>query len=178
MTTTRIGLMGFGRIGRNVVRLVHHRDDLEVVAISDIADPEALTYLLKYDSIYGRFPAPASYADGKLTIGSKQAAFLKAKEPGDANWGDLGVDVVLETTSRYRIQGGPRQSSGRRSQEGRARLRAPRRLARSRSSSAGSTTTSSDLSVDIVALGSNTLECGRADPADPRREVRGASAPS
>jgi glyceraldehyde 3-phosphate dehydrogenase len=102
MTVTRIGLMGFGRIGRNVVRLTHNRDDLEVVAISDIADPEALTYLLKYDSIYGRFPAPTSYADGKLTIGSKQAAFLKAKEPGDANWGDLGVDVVLETTSRYR----------------------------------------------------------------------------
>ncbi len=102
MTTTRLGLMGFGRIGRNVFRLVHQRDDLEVVAISDIADPEALTYLLKYDSIYGRFPVPVSYADGKLTHGSKQAAFLKAKTPGEANWGELGVDVVLETTSRYR----------------------------------------------------------------------------
>jgi glyceraldehyde 3-phosphate dehydrogenase len=102
MTTTRLGLMGFGRIGRNVFRLVHQRDDLEVVAISDIADPEALTYLLKYDSIYGRFPVPVSYADGKLSHGSKHAEFLKAKTPADANWGDLGVDVVLETTSRYR----------------------------------------------------------------------------
>lgn len=102
MTTTRIGLMGFGRIGRNVVRLLHARDDLEVVAISDIADPEGLTYLLKYDSIYGRFPLPASYSDGNLVYGPKKAVFVKAREPGDANWADLGVDVVLETTSRYR----------------------------------------------------------------------------
>jgi len=102
MPTTRIGLMGFGRIGRNVMRLLHDRDDLDVVAISDIADPEALTYLLKYDSIYGRFPAPVSYTDGTLAYGSKKVAFLNARAPGDADWGQLGVDVVLETTSRYR----------------------------------------------------------------------------
>ncbi|MEX2134453.1 MAG: glyceraldehyde 3-phosphate dehydrogenase NAD-binding domain-containing protein, partial [Acidimicrobiia bacterium] len=100
MTTTRIGLMGFGRIGRNVFRLLHERDDLDVVAISDIADPNGLTYLLKYDSIYGRFPKEVEHADGALKYGSKSAAFLKAKEPGDANWGELGVDVVLETWRR------------------------------------------------------------------------------
>ena len=104
MITTRIGLMGFGRIGRNVMRLLHNRSDLEVVAISDIADPEALTYLLKYDSIYGRFPAPVSYGDGVLSYGDRNVAFLDAKEPGDADWGELGVDVVLETTSRYRTK--------------------------------------------------------------------------
>ncbi len=102
MTTTRVGLMGFGRIGRNVMRLLHDRSDLEIVAISDVADPEALTYLLKYDSLYGRFPAPVSYSDGTLSYGDKKVAWLDAKEPGDANWADLGVDVVLETTSRYR----------------------------------------------------------------------------
>lgn len=102
MTTTRIGLMGFGRIGRNVFRLVHDRDDLDVVAIADIANPEALTYLLKYDSIYGRFPVPVSYADGKLSYGEKEVSFLDAREPGDANWAGLGVDVLLETTSKYR----------------------------------------------------------------------------
>ncbi|HEY4607375.1 MAG TPA: glyceraldehyde 3-phosphate dehydrogenase NAD-binding domain-containing protein [Acidimicrobiia bacterium] len=102
MATTRIGLMGFGRIGRNVMRLLHDREDLDVVAISDIADPKALTYLLKYDSLYGRFPAPVSYSDGTLAYGSKQVAFLNAREPGDADWEALGVDVVLETTSRYR----------------------------------------------------------------------------
>jgi glyceraldehyde 3-phosphate dehydrogenase len=94
--------MGFGRIGRNVFRLVHDRDDLDVVAISDIADPDGLTYLLKYDSIYGRFPKEVEHSDGALKYGSKSAAFLNAREPGDANWDELGVDVVLETTSRYR----------------------------------------------------------------------------
>ena len=69
--TTRIGLMGFGRIGRNVFRLLHERDDLDIVAIADIAQPEALTYLLKYDSIYGRFPADISYSDGKLQYADK-----------------------------------------------------------------------------------------------------------
>lgn len=102
MTTTRIGLMGFGRIGRNVFRLVHDRDDLDVVAISDIADPDALTYLLKYDSIYGRFPVDVDHANGELKYGSKSVAFNNAKEPGDVDWADLGVDVVLETTSKYR----------------------------------------------------------------------------
>ena len=104
MTTTRIGLMGFGRIGRNVFRLVHDRDDLDVVAISDIADPNGLTYLLKYDSIYGRFPKPVEHSDGTLKYGDKTAAFLDAKEPGDADWSKHGVDVVLETTSRYRTK--------------------------------------------------------------------------
>ena len=104
MMTTRIGLMGFGRIGRNVMRLLHNRADLDIVAISDIADPEALTYLLKYDSIYGRFPAPVSYADGTLSYGDRRVAWLNAREPGDADWGELGVDVVLETTSRYRTK--------------------------------------------------------------------------
>ncbi|MDH3463690.1 MAG: glyceraldehyde-3-phosphate dehydrogenase [Acidimicrobiia bacterium] len=102
MTTTRIGLMGFGRIGRNVFRLVHDRDDVDVVAISDIADADGLTYLLKYDSIYGRFPMPTEHKDGVLHYGAKTATFVNAREPGDANWADLGVDVVLETTSRYR----------------------------------------------------------------------------
>lgn len=102
MTTTRIGLMGFGRIGRNVFRLVHDRDDLDVVAIADIANPEALTYLLKYDSIYGRFPMPVSYTEGTLSYGDKKVAFLDSRQPGEANWGELGVDVVLETTSKYR----------------------------------------------------------------------------
>jgi glyceraldehyde 3-phosphate dehydrogenase len=104
MMTTRVGLMGFGRIGRNVMRLLHNRADLDVVAISDIADPEALTYLLKYDSIYGRFPAAVSYADGTLSYGDRNVAWLDAKEPGEADWGELGVDVVLETTSRYRTK--------------------------------------------------------------------------
>jgi glyceraldehyde 3-phosphate dehydrogenase (phosphorylating) len=102
MTASRIGLMGFGRIGRNVFRLLHDRDDLDVVAIDDIADPAALTYLLKYDSIYGRFPVPVEYADGHLRYGEKTVSFSAARTPGDTSWGEFGVDIVLDTTSRYR----------------------------------------------------------------------------
>jgi len=94
--------MGFGRIGRNVFRLLHDRDDLDVVAVSDIADPSALTYLLKYDSIYGRFPIEVSYGDGVLDYGTKQVAFTDARLPADTSWASLGVEIVLDTTSRYR----------------------------------------------------------------------------
>jgi len=102
MTKGRIGLMGFGRIGRNVFRLLHDRDDLDVVAIADIAEPEALTYLLKYDSIYGRFPLEVEYDGGSLRYGSKTVSFGDAKTPADTKWGTHDVDIVLDTTSRYR----------------------------------------------------------------------------
>lgn len=102
MTGARLGLMGFGRIGRNVFRLLHARDDLDVVAIADVAQPEALTYLLKYDSIYGRFPAEVSYAGGILSYGTKEVTFADSRLPEDTRWGELGVDIVLDTTSRYR----------------------------------------------------------------------------
>lgn len=64
--TIRVGLMGFGRIGRNVFRMLHRRADVEVAAIADIADPAGLTYLLRYDSIYGRFPGRVEFADDAL----------------------------------------------------------------------------------------------------------------
>ncbi len=102
MTTARIGLMGFGRIGRNVFRLLHDRDDMDVVAIADIAEPEALTYLLKYDSLYGRFPTRVEYRDGILHYGSKTVTFGDSRTPADTNWSADDVDIVLDTTSRYR----------------------------------------------------------------------------
>lgn len=102
--TTRIGLMGFGRIGRNVFRLLHERDDLDIVAIADIAEPEALTYLLKYDSIYGRFPTEIAYSDGNLHYGDKEVTFSSAVEPSDTDWAAAEVDIVLETTSKFRTR--------------------------------------------------------------------------
>ena len=71
---TRVGIMGFGRIGRNVFRILHKRDDIQVVAIVDLAEPAALEYLLKFDTVHGRFDAPVSvvgeamYVDGDVTI--------------------------------------------------------------------------------------------------------------
>lgn len=102
MTTARIGLMGFGRIGRNVFRLLHDRDDMDIVAIADIAAPEALTYLLKYDSIYGRFPVEVEYDNGHLEYGTKTVAFDDSRTPDDTRWTEHDVDIVLDTTSRYR----------------------------------------------------------------------------
>ena len=102
MTKTRIGLMGFGRIGRNVFRLVRDHPDLEVGAISDIADPAGLTYLLKYDSIYGRYPGDVEFRDGHLTADGRTVAFLAGKSPADVKWSDHGVDLVVEATTRYR----------------------------------------------------------------------------
>jgi glyceraldehyde 3-phosphate dehydrogenase len=99
---TRVGLMGFGRIGRNVFRLLHEHPSLQVGAIADISDPAGLTYLLKYDSIYGRFPKPVVYEDSQLMMSGRRIDFLGSKEPGDANWAELGVDLVVDTTSRYR----------------------------------------------------------------------------
>ncbi len=99
---TRIGLMGFGRIGRNVFRQVRDRDDLEVAAIVDVADPNALAYLLEYDTIFGRFPADVSYADGHLVIGDRRIPMLATAAPGDVDWADLGVDVVVQATRKHR----------------------------------------------------------------------------
>jgi glyceraldehyde 3-phosphate dehydrogenase len=99
---TRIGLMGFGRIGRNVFRLLVDHPELEVAAIADIDDPAGLTYLLKYDSIHGRFPRPVSYDNGTLQVDEHSIAFLNAKTPGDTDWRSLGVDLVVEATSKYR----------------------------------------------------------------------------
>jgi len=98
----RVGLMGFGRIGRNLFRILHQRDDLRIEAISDIADPKALEYLLRFDTVLGRFPEAVSIRDGVLHCRGRQVKVLNGREPGDVPWGKLGVDVVVEATARYR----------------------------------------------------------------------------
>jgi glyceraldehyde 3-phosphate dehydrogenase len=99
---TRIGLMGFGRIGRNIFRILYKRDDLRVEAISDIADHKALEYLLRFDTVLGRFPDEVSIKDGHLYCRGRRTAMLSGREPGDVPWRDLGVDVVVEATAHYR----------------------------------------------------------------------------
>jgi len=98
--------MGFGRIGRNVFRLLVDHPDLEVAAISDIVDPAGLTYLLKYDSIYGRFPRPVSYANGTMLMEDRSIAFLTAREPQEVPWESLGVNLVVDSTGKYRTAEG------------------------------------------------------------------------
>lgn len=97
-----IGLMGFGRIGRNLFRLLHRSEEIRIGAISDIADHEGLTYLLKYDSIFGRFPDEVTFKNGRLYTWGREVPFLSAKDPGDVNWSDFGVDYVIEASGRDR----------------------------------------------------------------------------
>jgi len=98
----RVGLMGFGRIGRNLFRILYQRDDVRIVAISDIAEPKALEYLLRFDTVFGRFPEEVGIRDGVLRCRGRETKVLSGREPGDVPWGDLGVDVVVEATARYR----------------------------------------------------------------------------
>ena len=100
-----IGLMGFGRIGRNVFRQIGGDENVRVAAITDIADPEALAYLLKYDSIYGPFPEPVSLEDGILVVGDSRIPLVNGVAPGDVDWAALGVETVVQATGKYRTAG-------------------------------------------------------------------------
>ena len=99
---SRIGLMGFGRIGRSVFRLLYQREDLRIEAISDVADPKALEYLLRFDTVLGRFPDEVSITDQALFCRGRRVAMLNAREPDEVPWGDLGVDIVVDASARYR----------------------------------------------------------------------------
>jgi glyceraldehyde 3-phosphate dehydrogenase len=90
--------MGFGRVGRNVFRQLRGHPFLEVGAIADVADPVGLAYLLKYDSIYGRYPEPVSYRNGLLVVGDQATPLISAEEIA---WSDLGVSLVVQSTGRH-----------------------------------------------------------------------------
>lgn len=101
---SRIGLMGLGRIGRNIFRILYKSEDLRIEAVSDVADHAGLAYLLKFDTILGRFPDEVSARDGHLYVAGRQVKMLSAEKPGDVNWGDLGVETVIEATAKYRTR--------------------------------------------------------------------------
>ena len=93
MTPIRVGLMGLGRIGRNLFRILYDSPDIQIAAISDIADHASLEYLLRFDTLLGRFPDEVRIADGHLYVVGKQIPILAGAGPSDVNWGDLGVDI-------------------------------------------------------------------------------------
>ena len=101
---TTIGLMGFGRIGRNLFRILYQSEDIKIAAISDIADHKALEYLLRFDTILGPFPDEVSIKENHLYVVGRQIPMLSQEEPGDVPWGDLGVDVVIEATAQNRTR--------------------------------------------------------------------------
>ena len=98
----RVGINGFGRIGRNVFRAAHESGaDVEIVAVNDITDNETLAHLLKYDSVYGPFSGTIEVGDGALTIDGQDVRALEERDPAALPWGDLGVDVVIESTGFF-----------------------------------------------------------------------------
>src|SRR5690242_5883206 len=98
----RVGINGFGRIGRNVFRAAHESDaDVEIVAVNDITDAGTLGHLLKYDSVFGPFPGTVEVGEGALTIDGREVKVLAEKDPARLPWGDLGADVVIESTGLF-----------------------------------------------------------------------------
>src|SRR3954451_14829645 len=98
----KVGINGFGRIGRNVFRAAHAAGaDLEFVAVNDLVDTGTMANLLKYDSILGRFPGEVEVSDGGLSIDGKELKVFSERDPAALPWGDLGVDVVIESTGFF-----------------------------------------------------------------------------
>src|ERR1017187_2138016 len=98
----KVGINGFGRIGRNILRAARQQGaDIEIVAVNDITTPATLAHLLKYDTILGRFPGTVSVDGDVLTIDGKAVKVLAERDPGKLPWGDLGVDIVVESTGLF-----------------------------------------------------------------------------
>jgi glyceraldehyde 3-phosphate dehydrogenase len=98
----RVGINGFGRIGRNVFRAAHESGaDVEIVAVNDITDNETLAHLLKYDSVYGLFQGTVEASGDSLLIDGQEVKALEERDPAALPWGDLGVDVVIESTGLF-----------------------------------------------------------------------------
>jgi glyceraldehyde 3-phosphate dehydrogenase len=100
--TVRVGINGFGRIGRNYFRaLLAAKADIEIVGVNDLTDNQTLAHLLKYDSILGRLGSDVSFDDKTMTVGGKSFRTLAERDPGALPWGELGADVVIESTGHF-----------------------------------------------------------------------------
>lgn len=101
MANVKLGINGFGRIGRIVFRETYNRDNVEVVAINDLLDVDHLAYLLKYDSVHGRFAGKVEVKDGELYVNDKHIRVTAEKDPKTLKWDEVGVDVVAECTGIF-----------------------------------------------------------------------------
>lgn len=102
--TTRVAINGFGRIGRQVFKALQekYRDDIQVVAINDLVDVETNAHLLKYDTNYGRYPGKVEVQGGNLVVDGQTIQVLAQRDPAQLPWGDLGIDIVIESTGVFR----------------------------------------------------------------------------
>lgn len=101
MKTSRVAINGLGRIGRAFLKLSLDRPEVEVVAVNDLGDIDNIAYLLKYDSVFGKFAGQVDVAHDKLVINGRPITFLSEKEPGKLPWRDLNIDVVVEATGVF-----------------------------------------------------------------------------
>ena len=104
MGPTRVALMGIGRIGRNLLRILYKNEDIRISAIDEIADPVGVEYLIRFDTILGPFPDELSIREGHLYVHGRQIPMFATATPGEVPWGDLGIDVVIEATARERTR--------------------------------------------------------------------------
>ncbi|UOR11733.1 type I glyceraldehyde-3-phosphate dehydrogenase [Halobacillus amylolyticus] len=99
--TVRIGINGFGRIGRNVFRAALKNNEVEVVAVNDLTDANMLAHLLQYDTVHGKLDEEVTVNGDNLVVGGKEVKVLSEKDPANLGWGDLGVEIVVESTGRF-----------------------------------------------------------------------------
>ncbi|WMJ16630.1 type I glyceraldehyde-3-phosphate dehydrogenase [Geobacillus proteiniphilus] len=97
----KVGINGFGRIGRNVFRAALKNPDIEVVAVNDLTDANTLAHLLKYDSVHGRLDAEVSVNGNNLVVNGKEIIVKAERDPANLAWGEVGVDIVVESTGRF-----------------------------------------------------------------------------
>jgi glyceraldehyde 3-phosphate dehydrogenase len=98
----KVGINGFGRIGRSVFRIISDREDMEVVAINDLFDNEQLAYLLKYDTVMGIFDKEVTAHQDAMTVGNERVVMTEHRDPAEIPWKDLGVQIVIESTGVFR----------------------------------------------------------------------------
>ncbi|MEA1986932.1 MAG: type I glyceraldehyde-3-phosphate dehydrogenase [Candidatus Marinimicrobia bacterium] len=98
----KVGINGFGRIGRLVFREMASREEFEVIALNDLTDAKTLSHLLKYDSVHGKYPAEVSHTDNAIIVDGKEIKVLAERDPADLPWKELGVEFVVEATGLFR----------------------------------------------------------------------------
>ncbi|MGC3945050.1 MAG: type I glyceraldehyde-3-phosphate dehydrogenase [Chryseolinea sp.] len=104
MTMTKVGINGFGRIGRLAFRAAIGRKDIEIVGINDLVDPEYMAYMLKYDSTHGRFDGTVSAEPGALIVNGKKIRVTAEKDPANLKWNEVGAEIVIESTGLFLTQ--------------------------------------------------------------------------
>ena len=102
--SVRIGFHGFGRIGRNIFRMIYRRKGFDVRCVADVVKTEDLIYLLNFDSIHGRFPEEIADSGSHLFVGGRAIPVVHSREPGEVRWRDYDVDIVVECSGRYRTR--------------------------------------------------------------------------